>query len=125
MTTLPYDKDYSPPAPRIDIRLAVPDEAFRSGSLSALVDTGADAVIVPAEYVEMLGVQIDNRKVLRSPWGERRWANVYLLDVGIGDLRLPLIEIVADDHGAEVILGRSVLNRLVVVLNGPEQTLEI
>jgi hypothetical protein len=38
---------------------------------------------------EPLGVQIDNRKVLRSPWGERQVVDVYLLDVEIGDLRLP------------------------------------
>ena len=119
-----YDANYTPPAPRLEIRLAVPDEAFRSPPLNALVDTGADAVIVPAEYIEMLGVQIDNRKTLRSSWGEHRPVNVYLIDVGIGDLRLPLIEIVADDRGDEIILGRSVLNRLVMVLDGPQQILE-
>ena len=122
---VPYDSSYAPPAPRIEIRLGVPDEAFRSRPLTALVDTGADATIVPAQHIELLGVQIDNRKVLRSPWGERYPVNVYLLDVGIGDLRLPLIEIVADDRGDEIILGRNVVNRLVMVLDGPKQILEI
>lgn len=62
---------------------------------------------------------------MRSQWGERRTVDVYLLDVGIGDIRLPLIEGVADERGSEVILGRNVLNKLIVTLNGPKQELEI
>lgn len=120
-----YDTDYVPPAPHLEIRLAGPDEAFRMAPLTVLVDTGADATIVPFHYIEPLGEQIDNRKYLRSQWGERRIVDVYLLDVQVGDHRLPLIEIVADERGTEAILGRSVLNRLTMVLDGPQQVLEI
>ncbi len=121
----PYDRSYVPPAPRLTVRLAVPDESFSETELSALVDTGADVTIMPARLIEPLDIQADNRKILRSPWGERRPVNVYLLDVGIGDIRLPLMEIVADDRGNEVILGRNVLNRLKMVLDGPRQLLEL
>lgn len=121
----PYDTGYAPPAPCLDIRLGAPDESFVEQPLKALVDTGVDVTIVRARYIEPLGLQIDNRKTLRSSWGERRPVNVFLLDVGIGEIRIPLIEIVADDRGSEVILGRNVLNRLVVVLDGPKQTLQI
>lgn len=120
-----YDSGYAPPAPCLGIRLAAPDEPFRSQEFKALVDTGADATIVPAQYVEPLGVQIDNRKLLRSPWGGRQVVDVYLLDIEIADQRLPLIEIVADEQGEEAILGRNVLNRLFMVLNGPKLMLEI
>ena len=120
-----YNSGYVPSAPCLDIRLGAPDESFVEQPLKALVDTGADVTIVPARYIEPLGLQIDNREALRSSWGERRPVNVYLLDVGIGDLRLPLIEIVADDRGSEAILGRNVLNRLVMVLDGPKQTLQL
>jgi len=40
-------------------------------------------------------------------------------------LRLPLVEVVADDRGNEVIVGRNVLNKLIVTLDGPKQVLEI
>jgi len=120
-----YDSGYAPPAPCLGIRLAAPDEPFRSQELKVLVDTGADATIVPAQYVEPLGVQIDNRKLLRSPWGGRQVVDVYLLDIEIGGQRLPMIEIVADEQGEEAILGRNVLNRLFMVLNGPKLMLEI
>jgi predicted aspartyl protease len=120
-----YDIDYFPPAPSVEIRLGVPDESFTVGPLRALVDTGADVSIVPLHYIEPLSVQVDNRKYLRSQWGEHRQVDTYLLDVGIGDMRLPVVEIIADEQGGEVILGRNVLNKLVMTLNGPEQMLEI
>jgi predicted aspartyl protease len=121
----PYDTDYFPPAPSVEIQLSVPDESFAVGPLQALVDTGADASIVPTQYIRSLKVQVDNRKYLCSQWGERRLIDTYLLDVGIGGLRLPLVEIVANEWGKEVILGRNVLNKLAVMLDGPKQVLEI
>ncbi len=121
----PYDADYFPPAPSVEIQLSMPGGSFIAGPLRAFVDTGADVLLVPFRHIEPLGAQIDNRKYLRSQWGERRIVDVYLLDVGIGGLRLPLVEVVADDRSDEVIVGRNVLSRLIVTLNGPKQELEI
>jgi len=101
------------------------DEGVSTGVLSAFVDSGADATIVPVHYLRPLALQIDSRKYLRSQWGERRIVDVYLLDVIIRDIRIPVVEIVADDEGDEVILGRNILNYLRVVLNGLKQTTEI
>ncbi len=121
----PYDADYFPPAPSIEIHLAVPDESFTVGPLPALVDTGADVSIVPLQYVKPLQIQVDDRKYLRSQWGERRQVDIYTVDIGIGQMKLPLVEIIADELGDEVIIGRNVLNKLVATLNGPKQTLEL
>ena len=44
----------------------------------------------------------------------------------IGDsLHLPWVEVVGDDIGEEVLLGRTVLNQLRIVLNGPGLSVEI
>jgi hypothetical protein len=40
-------------------------------------------------------------------------------------LRLPWVEAVADDIGSELVLGRSALNKLRVLLDGPRATVEI
>jgi hypothetical protein len=50
---------------------------------------------------------------------------IYSLDIGVGNLRMPSVEVVADERGTEVILGRNVLNRLIVTLDGPKRVLEI
>jgi predicted aspartyl protease len=120
-----YDSNYFPPAPSVEIRLGVPDEALIIGPLPALVDTGADATIVPTHYLESLSLQVDNRKYLRSQWGERRLVDTYWLDIGIEGIRLPAIEVVADELGQEIILGRNLLNKLIITLNGPNHLLEI
>ena len=105
--------------------MAPPGESFTIGPLTALLDTGADATIVPLRHIQPLGTQIEDQRYLRGPWGERRAVYTYLLDVEVAGLRLPSIEVVADDTGDEVIVGRDVLNRLRITLDGPAGALDI
>ncbi len=51
--------------------------------------------------------------------------DIYLLDILIKDIRTPVVEVVSDRSGDELILGRNVLNYLRVILNGLKQTTEI
>lgn len=121
----PCSKRYAPPAPVIQIRLALPEEGFKVGPLTAFVDSGADASIAPLRYLRQLHSSAVGIKVLRSQWGERRPVDYHLVDIGIGDLRLPSVPIVADDLGDELILGRSALNMLRVILDGPRAVVDI
>jgi predicted aspartyl protease len=120
-----YDTNYEPPAPSMEIHLAFPESSYFIGPLIAFVDSGADATIIPSHYLRGLSIQVDDRKLLRSAWGERRIVDIHYLDVGIGAIRLPVIEVVADELSDEIIIGRNILNKLLVVLNGPAQTLEM
>jgi hypothetical protein len=120
-----YTASYFPPAPQIEMRLAIPDESFSVGPLIGFMDTGADATIVPLRYPLPKRIQAAGMKYLRSQWGERRTVAIYWLDVGIGDYRFPNVEIVADNQGDEVIVGRNVLNLLRVLMDGPKQTIAI
>lgn len=120
-----YNFDYFPPAPFIDISLGPPEQSLSIGPLSAFVDSGADATLVPIRHIRLLQTQADDRKYLPSQWGERRTVDIYYVDVGIGDVRLPLIEVVADEMSDEVIVGRNVLNQLRVVLNGPRGVVDV
>ena len=43
------------------------------------------------------------------------------MDVQVGDIALPGLYAVGDDVGQEVVLGRDVLNRLRLLLDGPAQ----
>ena len=121
----PYSRTYSPPAPIVEVQFEVYGEDKSTGLLSAFVDSGADGTIVPYRYLQPLALQVDNRKYVRGQWGERRAADIYLLDIIIRDIRIPVVEVVSDRSGDEIILGRNVLNYLRVVLNGLKQTTEI
>jgi predicted aspartyl protease len=115
----PYDESYVPPAPALDIVLAAPGEPFLVGPIPGLIDTGADTSIVPSRFLDLLPVQIDSQRLLRGYGGIRRSVDVYIVDVGIGTQRFPGVEIVADDIESDVIIGRNVLNRLRITLDGP------
>ena len=120
-----YNAAYLPAIPTIDIRLSQSDEAPWVGPLRAIVDTGSDGTLVPAAALAVFRPVETDKIWLRSQWGERRLALVYVLDVHINLIRLPAIRVVSDDRGKEVILGRDVLNKLRVLLDGPAETLEL
>ena len=46
-----YDSSVFPPAPCLEIRLIAPPQGAAYGPISAFVDTGADATIVPLDIV--------------------------------------------------------------------------
>lgn len=80
---------------------------------------------MPAHLIEQIGIQANDLGYLRRYGDVRRPVKVYLLDVGIGRARLPGIEVAADDVEDEVIVGRNVLNRLTLLLDGPHQVIQI
>ena len=120
-----YDSHYLPPAPSVEIWLGAPGESLTSGLHQALVDTGADMSLIPAKHIRPLQAVPDDYRYLRSQWGERKRVAIYSLDIGIGNLRLPSVEVVADEYGDEIILGRNLLNKLRMTLDGPNRALEI
>lgn len=66
-----------------------------------------------------------NKMTMRSQWGERRKVLLYLIDVQIGEITLPGIEVVGDELSTEIVLGRDVLNRLRVLLDGVDEVTTI
>jgi predicted aspartyl protease len=120
-----YDSSYVPAAPVLDVRLAAPGERFTLGPSRALLDTGADACVIPSRVLETIGLQIDSEQYLTGLGGERRRVDVYILDIGIGSLRLPGVEVAANEASGELIIGRNALNKLIIILDGPRETLEL
>ena len=56
---------------------------------------------------------------LRSHWGHATSAITYLVDIRYGNDTLPGIEVVADIHSKDVLVGRDVLNKLMLFIDGP------
>jgi predicted aspartyl protease len=121
----PHLDDYHPPMPALEIRLGYPEEPLRLGPIVAIVDTGADGTLVPQTWLDEISAPLVDEVRLRSHWGEWRTARVFTVDLGIGDLRLPGVEVVGDELSDEVILGRNVLNRLKLLLDGPRSCTEM
>lgn len=120
-------KDFSPPAPVLLIGFALPDEDPRYGTHSALIDTGADGTFVPTRLIEEMNLPVAYMTNARSYLTEpvRRVA-VHTADVILFDsIRLPNIELVADDWGDKIIIGRNILNKLRLLLDGPNMKAEL
>lgn len=116
-----YDFSIFPPAPKLEIRLIAQPHGAASRPLLAFVDTGADATIVPLPIVRQLQAGVVTLKTVRGYTGGRRTVRTYLVDIEVGSFTLPGAEIVGDDATDEVLLGRDVLNRLRLLLDGPAQ----
>lgn len=93
--------------------------------VQAVVDTGADSTVVPIQLIRRLNAPKVDQAVMRSQWGEQRPVSIYALSVQIGPHSFAAMWVIGDDQGEEIILGRNLLNRLKVILDGPAGMLEV
>lgn len=121
----PYDSNYQPPFPAVQVALYNREEELRTSAVSALLDSGADASLVPIVFLRdiVAPALMDTR--IRSHWGEWRAAQLFVVDVEIENIKLPGIFVVGDEQGDEIVLGRDVLNKLRIFLDGPARIVEI
>ena len=124
--TFDYDSSYpsGPALPVVELLLkAIGSE--EGVLVSALVDSGADATILPINYLEQARVEHVGRARMR--WGPHISGSydVYLAAIQIGPHTLFGTRVLADKQGGEAILGRDFLNQMKVILNGPAQVVEI
>lgn len=121
----PYDKSYQPPIPALSVVLTNSDEGLRTVAEKALVDTGSDGTLVPVSLLEDILAPVLTETRIRSHWGEWRSVQLFLVDIELNGLTLPGMFVVGDETGDEIVLGRNVLNKLDLALNGPAQLTEI
>lgn len=122
--TFDYSLDYEPAMPVVDFRLG---RAFTPPTLDlvAIVDSGADASIVPVRYLQQIEARRGRRNWMRGTTGKREIVYMYPVSLQQGTLSLGRIEVVGNVNNNEVIIGRDVLNQLEVTLNGPSYTVLI
>lgn len=92
-----YSRNYYPPAPVVDVTFVTAAESLQSSPMRAFVDSGADGTIVPITYLNEIRAPVTTEISIRSQWGESRRVLLYLVDVQIGDITFPGIEVVGDE----------------------------
>ncbi len=116
----PYSRRTRPPAPTLTIRLRATATDQSTAPLSALVDTGADATFVPLHYLLGIGAEETAPGWLTSFSGDCLPVALYFVDVLVGELVFPAIRVAGTARLTEALLGRDVLNKLMLVLDGPQ-----
>ena len=89
-----------------------------SGSVLAMIDTGSDGTLVPITILESIDAIPVGNAVLHGIFGDTRVVDLFEIDFYIDDFVLPGILVASSDVGEEIILGRNVLNRLILLLDG-------
>ena len=119
-----YDTKRFPPAPVVVIKLTASETNLSTVDLAALLDTGADASFAPLHILESIQAGIGKIYRARSMWGEKQSFSSFIVDLHFDDITLPGIVMLGYD-GNEVVLGRDVLNKLWLELDGPAQKVDV
>ena len=125
MSFYEYSSDYSPAMPVCEIYLGSVGDEPTFGPLEAILDYGADEVVVPTRYLRQIRAKRMSRARARSVWGDVKSVDLYLVSFALNGLRFNALRVLADNNGDEIIIGRFVLNRLKAVLDGPAAMVEI
>jgi predicted aspartyl protease len=121
----PYDISYQPPFPVAQVAFYNSEEGLRTASENALLDTGSDGSLVPIAYLRQILAPALTDTRIRSHWGEWRPAQLFVVDLELGNMRLPGVFVVGDEQGNEIVLGRNILNGLSILFDGPAKLTDI
>ncbi len=114
----PYSQDYHPPMPVIEIELSAPGRTRTEKLSMALIDSGSDGTLIPEDMLEKVGARCVGDARIRGISGDSYPVAIYLASLRIGPCTMSAVRVVAAPEDAEIILGRNVLNQLVVTLDG-------
>jgi len=123
--TFPYNPAYVPSAPEIECELSRTGRARGTVRLTALVDSGADGTFLPISVLDRIQARYVGQARLQRGQSESEIVDVYMVNLAIGDKTLPAVQVVATPDDAEPLIGRNVLNQLVITLNGPASVTEL
>ena len=116
--TYAYSQQYNPSAPVIEVEVTAPGVRRATEKIVALVDSGSDGTIIPVDLLERINARCVGDARMVGVVGGSFVVDIYLATLIIGIHTMSAVRVVAAIEGAEAIVGRNVLNRLVVTPNG-------
>ena len=119
MARVPFDETFEPPAPVLPVRVGGIDDHDPAAMLRMLVDTGADCTLIPAQVARSLRLPVVDRMQIEGVGGIAQ-ATIHAAHVHVGGMRV-MARVAA--YGNEALLGRDVLNKMLVEIDGPGLTI--
>lgn len=122
---IPYANSKFPPVPILNIALSAPGEAAQTEVAPALIDTSSDFTLVPEKWLHGLDIPRSRPARVRGLWSSYHQVTLFMVDIHLDIGILPGIEVVrvmkSDGifENEEIVLGRNVLNMLILLLEGP------
>lgn len=115
--TYEYDISYIPAMPVVELVVGKAS-SVPVLSLKALVDSGSDGTIIPLEHLKQIGARKFQKRWMRTITGQRAQVDLYLISIQIGSFQRDKLAVAGDPQLNEAIIGRDVLNHLIVTLDG-------
>lgn len=123
MYTHNYDSSYDPAMPVVEIEIANIENDTKTVKLTGLVDSGSDTTLIPKRYLRALGIKRVRKAQIRGVSGFAYTVDMYMLQLKVGPYQLYGIRVAGDKK--KIIIGRNVINQLVVTLNGLAEVTEV
>jgi hypothetical protein len=122
----PYNsQDYEPAMPVMEVTLLSRGTEDVAAQVLAIVDSGADATLLPIELLRAARARYYRSCQLRGVTGQAIPVDLYAVTLRLGLHVIHGVKAVAGLRSNEAILGRDVLNQLDLRLIGPAQELWI
>jgi len=123
--TYTYSEEYDPPMPVIEVGVSLPKQNAAEVTTLALLDSGSDGTLISIDLLESIGAKPVGPARVHGLWGGSQAATMYLVKLYIGPHQLYAIRVAGVAVNDECLIGRNVLNQLVVILNGHAGVVEI
>lgn len=117
-----YDTSYVPSAPVVEIEIDGYDKEIGKQRLRVMIDSGADVTLIPLFILETVGATYKETRWMRGVTGERIEVDLYLTGLEIGTQLINGVAVVGTPATMDAVIGRDVLNQLVITLDGPGET---
>ena len=114
-----------PPAPMIHVEVRCPTQGVSAERRIALLDYSADRSVIPATLVEELAILSDGLLTFKGFGSEEMELDVYSVEIIVTGRPLVLVQAIDGEGEPYILLGRDVLNRFKILLDGPGLALEI
>ena len=120
-----YNQQVAPPAPFVHVNLTSPLGDKSLLDVPAQLDTAADKTVFPGKLVDELGLDQTHLTKVMGFDGVISDAPLFLVQIAIRGQKPQTVEALSSYGEPFILLGRDVLNTFRIVLDGPNQALEI
>ena len=114
-----YDASFRPPAPVADVILIHPVTKVSTTQLIGKIDSGAGITVIPYFVVDSLNLNPKGQTWTHSYDGSYTPQKVYYVALSLEGKFLPSVRAISANR-RNVLLGRNVINRFNINLNGKE-----
>jgi hypothetical protein len=114
----PYALSFNPPLPGLEVDILHPLTSMRA-TLFAKIDTAADQTLIPESIVDILNLDPQGLAIAEPVASSPRVYVTYACDIIVAGRQFIDLEAAAVPIDY-ILLGRDVLNQLIVTLDGPQ-----